>query len=205
MNDSLIRRFCESRHRWPIVATATLLVALATVVPTVDDCFNKRSSRSDLADKLVLARRTAEELPKYEAQAAAVAAELDALEARAVDEADLAQFRSRLVDLVRESGCQIRRLDVAAPAVRAWKQGDKALEEQPIGDGAVTPFSLERRSVILAVDGGMAAVQDLMLRLEQEQTLSHPRRVHLQAAANEGETVTLELELWLFALKRTPA
>jgi len=205
MNDSLIRRFCESRHRWPIVATATVLLALATVVPTVDDCFNKRNSRSDLADKLVLARRTAEELPKYEAQAAAVAAELDALEARAVDEAGLAEFRSRLVELVRDSGCQIRRLDIAAPATRAWKQGDKALEEQPIGDGAVTPFSLERRSVTLAVDGGMAAVQDLMSRLEQEQTLSHPHRVHLQAVASDGETVTLELELWLFALKRMPA
>lgn len=205
MNDSLIRTFCESRHRWLIVATATVLVALATVVPTVDDCFNKRNSRNDLADKLVLARRTAEELPKYEAEAAAVVAELDALEARAIDEADLAKFRSRLVDVVRESGCQIRRLDIAAPTVRAWKQGDQPLLEQPAEDGALTPFSLERRSVVLAVDGGMAEVQDLMARLEQEQTLSHPRRIHMQAVATGGETVTLELELWLFALKRTPA
>ena len=51
----------------------------------------------------------------------------------------------------------------------------------------------------------MAAVQDLMLRLEQEQKLSHPRRVHMQAVAGGGETVTLELELWLFVLKRTAA
>jgi hypothetical protein len=203
MNDSLIRKFCESRHRWPIVATATVLTALATVVPSVDDCCNKRSSRNDLVDKLVLARRNAQELPQTEAQAAQVAAELAALEARAVDEEDLARFRSRLVDVVRDSGCQIRRLDIATPLARVWKQGDKALEEQPAGDGADTPFSLERRSVVLAVDGGMAAVQDLMTRLEQEQTLSHPHRVQLQAAASGGETVTLELELWLFAFKRT--
>ena len=31
MNNSLIRKFCESRYRWPIVATATALLALAAV------------------------------------------------------------------------------------------------------------------------------------------------------------------------------
>jgi hypothetical protein len=205
MNDSLIRKFCESSRRWPIVATATVLLALVTVVPLVDDCFNKRSSRNDLADKLALARRTAEELPKYEAQAKTLAAELEALDVRAVDEAELAEFRSRLVDLVRDSGCQIRRLDIAAPAIRPWKAGDKPFDDQPTGVGAPTPFTLERRSVILAVDGSMTAVKDLMLRLEQEQKLSHPRRMHLQGAAADSETVTLELELWLFALGRSAA
>ena len=63
-------------------------------------------------------------------------------------------------------------------------------------------------SLVIAYNGvGLLrpAVQDLMARLEQEQKLSHPRRVHLQAVTGGGETVTLELELWLFALKRTAA
>ena len=205
MNDSLIRKFCESRRRWAIVATATVLLALATIVPTVDDCFNKRSSRNDLADKLVAARRTADELPEYEIQAAALAGKVSELEARTVDEANLGEFRSRLVDLVRDSGCQIRRLDIAAPTSRVWKQGDEALQEQPLGGGDATPFVLERRSVMLAVDGGMAAIHELMALLEQEHKLAHPHRVRLQAAAGGEETVTLELELWLFALKRTAA
>ena len=200
MNDSLIRRFCETRHRWPIVATATALLALATVWPSVDDYFDKQSSRSELSEDLVHARLTAATLPAFEKRVAAVRVELEALEVRSVEDGSLARFRSRLVDLVRESGCQIRRIEVGAPTLRAWKQGDNPLDETASAEAADTPFKLERHSVILAVDGGMGAVHDLLDRLEKEQILSHPHRVQLQAASNGSDTVTLELELWLFAL-----
>jgi hypothetical protein len=206
MNDSLIRKFCESRHRWVIVATATGLVALVALLPMVDDYFDKRNSRNDLSEELAAARRTAELLPVYEKQAAKVGKELAALETRAVDEAGLARFRSRLVDVVRDSGCQIRRIEVGVPTRRPWKENDEPLSElgEPTGEGA-TPFSLERRSVILAVDGSMSAIHELISELEKDQTISHSHRLQLQAAGGGGESVTLELELWLFALSRTAA
>jgi hypothetical protein len=204
MNDSLIRKFCESRHRWLIVATLTGLVALAVLLPMVDDFFDKRSSRSELSEQLAAARQTAESLPQLEKQAAAVKQDLEALETRTVDEAALARYRSRLVDLVRESGCQIRRIEVGAPHNRPWKNNDKALNEITPA-GADTPFSLERRPVTLSVDGAMSAVQDLLAKLEKERTLSHPHRMQLQSVSGTGETVTFELELWLFALSRTAA
>lgn len=206
MNDSLTRKFCESRHRWLIVATATGLLALVALLPMVDDYFDKRSSRNDLTEELAAARRTAELLPVYEKQAAEVGKELAALEARAIDEAGLARFRSRLVDVVRDSGCQIRRIEVGAPTRRPWKENDEPLSElsEPTGDGP-TPFALERRSVILAVDGSMSAIHELIAQLEKEKTISHSHRLQLQAAGGGGESVTLELELWLFALSRTAA
>lgn len=205
MNDSLIRKFCESRYRWLIVATATLLVALAAVLPLVDDFFDKRTSRSDLASSLEDARRTAEQLPTFEQQVAEVRRQLSDLDVRTVDDASLPQFRSRLVDLVRESGCQIRRIEVSLPAKRAWMNPDNPLAETQPTSGAATPFNLERRNVILAVDGAMTAVQNLLARLEKEQHLGHPRRLNMQPVSGSGETVTLELELWLFALSRKAA
>ena len=206
MNDSLIRKFCESRHRWLIVATATGLLALVALLPMVDDYFDKRSSRSELSDKLATARETAASLPMYEKQTAEVGKELQALEVRTIDDAGVAQFRSRLVDVVRESGCQIRRIEVGTPTRRPWKENDAPLSEaiRPPGEGD-TPFSLERRSVILAVDGSMSSIHDLLAQLEKEQTLAHPHRLQLQAVSTGGDSVTLELELWLFALSRTAA
>ncbi len=206
MNDSLTRKFCENRHRWLIVATATGLLALVALLPMVDDYFDKRSSRSELSEELAAARQTAESLPVYERQAVEFGKELAAIEARAVDEAGLARFRSRLVDVVRDSGCQIRRIEVGVPTRRPWKENDEPLSElgEPTGEGA-TPFSLERRSVILAVDGSMSAIHQLIAELEKDQMISHPHRLHLQAAGGGGESVTLELELWLFALSRTAA
>jgi hypothetical protein len=207
MNDSLTRKFCESRYRWPIVATATLLLALAAVLPQVDDYFDKRISRNELAENLGRARQTASTLPQYEKRVAEVAERLEALEVRTVDEQRLAQFRNRVMDVVRDAGCQVRQLEVGAPTTRPWKQGDDPLatSTESTASAGDTPFSLESRTMTLTVDGSMAAIHDLLARLEKEQTLSHPRRVQLQAASAEGETVTLELELWLFALSRGKA
>jgi hypothetical protein len=180
-------------------------LALVALLPMADDFFDKSASRSDLTEELAAARLTAESLPAYEKQAEGVRAELEALEVRTVDEAGVAKFRSRLVDLVRESGCQIRRIDVGAPSRRPWSENDDSLTEVARPGAAATPFTLERRSVVLAVDGNMPAVHDLLDRLEKERTLSHPHRLQMQGASAGGETVTLELELWLFALSRTAA
>src|SRR5690349_14825458 len=125
MNDTLIRKFCESQRRWLIVATTTVLLALATVWPAVDDYFDKQTSRSGLTEDLVRARQTAETLPAFEKRVAAVRTELEDLEVRTVDDGSLARFRSQLVDLVRDSGCQIRRIEVGAPTRRPWKVGDR--------------------------------------------------------------------------------
>lgn len=207
MKTSLARKFCESRYHWPIVATATALLALATVVPLVDEYFDNRTSRSELSEELAAARQTADALPEFEKRTAIVREELAALERRTVDDETLAAFRSRLVDVVRESGCQIRQIEVGEPTRRRWNQGDDPLKEtdQAPGKGGATPFSLERRSVLLAVDGPMPAVHDLLSRLEDERTLSHPHRLQMQATSSGSENVMVEMELWLFALSRTPS
>ncbi|RIK87736.1 MAG: hypothetical protein DCC67_01450 [Planctomycetota bacterium] len=205
MHDSLIRKFCESRYRWAIVSTATALFALLVLLPLVDEFFDKRMSRTDLASRLETARRTAEQLPAFEKQVAGVREQLGAFEARTIDEAGLAGFRSRMVDAVRESGCQIRRFEVSPPAQRPWMDPDSPLAETQPNASAATPFLLERRNVVLAVDGAMSAVQELLARLEKEQCLSHPRRLNMQSVTGTGEAVTLEMELWLFALVRKSA
>jgi len=207
MNDSLIRKFCESRYRWLIVAIVTAIPALAGVLPEVDDYYAKRNSRNELAEELVHARATAQELPLREARAAEAIARVREIESRTVDEARQAQFRNRIVEIVRESGCQIRQFDVGAPTRRQWRKGDDPLKD-PVGTPAAavaTPFVLERRAMSLSVDGSMQAIHELLNRLEDERTLTHPHRLHLQGASGEGETATLQLELWLFALVRGQA
>jgi hypothetical protein len=177
MKTSLVRKFCESRYRWPIVATATALLAVGTVAQMVDEYFDNRASRSELSEELARARDTAQALPQYEKRALEVGGKLAELERRTVTSAGLADFRSRLVDIVRDSGCQIRQIEVGEPTRRAWLRGDDPLKEpdQSATPGGGTPFSLERRSVLLAIDGTSAG----------------------------GDTVMVEMELWLFALSRT--
>jgi hypothetical protein len=204
MNESLIRKFCESRHRKLIVIIATSLFGLLVLIPLVDDYFTKKESHSALTDELDRARQTAEGLPLIEQQVAEIASKLAAMESRAISKASISRYRNKVVELVRDTGCQVRRFDVSTPTLRAWMQNDNPLETTKSTDAKIkkTPFSLEKRSVVLLVDGSMENLRKFLGQLNEEDSLAYLNRLQLQSNARGNEQVTLEIEMWLFALGR---
>jgi hypothetical protein len=204
MNESIVRRFCESPRRKLIVSIVTILLGVAIIIPLVDEYFDKKESRRALAEELDNARRTAEQLPSLEKRVAEVVGQLTALEVRSVSEETVSGYRTRLVDMVRESRCQIRRLDVATPTRRAWKEGDSPLADGNTGAslGKATPFSLEQRSIHLSVNGRTHDIYALLEKLHEDTTLAHPERIELHSDGQKSETVTMDLEMLLFALSR---
>ncbi len=207
MNESPIRRFCESRHRKLIVVIVTTLFGLLVLVPLVDDNFDKRESYNTLTEDLDGARQTAEGLPEIEQQVAGIVKNLAAVESRTISSNSVSSYRSKVVDLVRESGCQVRRFDVSTPTRRTWMKKDNPLEKAAPkqAKNQKTPFALERRNVILLVDGTMENVRELLGRLHKDESLAYLHRLELQSASRGSEQVTLEIEMWLFALGRQKA
>lgn len=207
MNESLLRRFCESRHRKLIVVIGTTLFGLLVLIPLVDDYFDKSNSHSTLANDLDRARQTADGLPEIETEVAAIVAKLEAIDSRAVTGDSLSEYRSRVVELVRDAGCQVRRFDVSTPTRRPWLTDDNPLEtpaSQP-SKARKTPFALERRNVVLLVDGSMENLRGLLGELNKDDSLAYLHRLEMQAASRGGGQVTMELEMWLFALGRHKA
>jgi hypothetical protein len=204
MNDSIVRRFCESRRRKLIVSIVTILLGVAIIIPLVDDYFDKKESRRALAEELDNARQTATQLPSLEKQVADVVGQLTVMEDRAVSDDTVSGYRSRLVDMVRESNCQIRRFDVASPTRRSWQEGDSPLADGNSGDslGKATPFFLEQRSIHLSVNGRTHDIYSLLEKLQKDTTLAHPERIELHSDGPNTETVTMEFDMLLFALSR---
>ena len=207
MNDSLLRSFCESTHRKLIVVIGTTLFGLVVLFPLVDDYFDKERDRSTLTDDLGRARQTEAGLAESEKQVAEILAQLEAIDSRAVSSESVSAYRSKIVELVRRSGCQVRRFDVSAPLRRPWLKLDDPLETKtpPNAKQRKTPFTLERRNVVLLVDGSMQSLQDLLGELYNDDTFAHLQRAALQAANRGGDQVTMEIEMWLFALDRRKA
>ena len=204
MNDPIVRRFCESPRRKPTVAIVTILLGVAIIIPLVDDYFDKKESRRTLAEELDRARQTAAQVPSLEKKVAEVVGQLTTLDARAVSDDTLSGYRSRLVDMIRESSCQIRRLDVASPTRRSWKEGDHPLADGNTGSslGKATPFFLEQRSIQLSVTGRTHDIYTLLEKLQTDTTLAHPERIELRSDGPNNETITMDLEMLLFALSR---
>ncbi|MEM8944042.1 MAG: hypothetical protein AAGD11_02585 [Planctomycetota bacterium] len=204
MNESPLRKFCESRHRKLIVAIVTTLFGLLVLIPLVDDYFDKKRSHNTLTDDLDRARQTDDGLSANEQQVAEIVAKLEAIESRTVSTESVSAYRSKIVELVRASGCQVRRFDVSSPTLRPWLANDNPLESMlpPDAKKRKTPFALERRNVVLLVDGSMESMRELLGKLHDDDALAYLHRLGLQAASRGGDQVTMELEMWLFALGR---
>ena len=204
MNDSPLRQFCESKHRKLIVVIVTTLLGLLVLIPLVDTYFGNKESHNTLAEELDQTRLMAEGLPEIEKKVAEVVEKLAAIESRAVSKDSVSSYRSKVVDFVRKSGCEVRRFDVATPTRRTWLIKDDPLETV-IAKGAKnkkTPFALERRNVVLLVDGTMETVRELLGQLHKDDSFAHLHRLEIHSATRGSEQVTLQLELWLFALSR---
>lgn len=204
MNESPLQKLADSQHRWLIVAIVTIIFGLLVMIPLVDVYFDKKESRSTLTEELDVARLTAEKLPEFEKRVARITSELEQIESREVTEETVSRYRSSLVEMVREAGCQVRRIDVSLPATRAWIKDDDPLEGKVVSGApnTKTPFHLETRSVALQVGGTMENVQGLLKQLYKDNKFAYPRRVELQSTNSQDGDVTLELEMWLFALER---
>ncbi len=197
-----LRKLCESQHRKLIVTIVTTVFGLLVLIPLVDDYFDKKESHRRLTDELAESRQTAQNLPEFERRVAQVANDLAVVESRSVSEGSLSDYRSTLVEMVRNAGCQVRKITVGSPTVRPWSEDDDPLvwakgaktKKRP------TPFVLERRNIVLLVDGPNESVHDFIKKLHQDKTFTYPRRIDLRSSSTTGESVALELELWVFAL-----
>ena len=203
MNESLLRNFCESKHRKLIVVIGTTLFGLVVLWPSTDDYFDKRESRRTLMDDLDRARRTEEFLPAFEQRVVDLEEKVSLLEGRTVSAESVSQYRNNLLEIIRKADCQMRSLEVGTPTRRPWLRDDDPLQSTAaLGVTDKTPFQLERRNINLSIDGEMTSIHNLLDQLEKDKTIAYPRRLQLHSTGGRSTSATLELELWLFALVR---
>ena len=199
----LIDRFCDSPRRWLIVTAVTFVVAIVTLLPQVDQYLAARADEDEQSEKLAEAGIIAEELPGFRERVADTTTQLDALVERTLPADRVAPFRNQVVNLIRESGCQMRRISVGAVRSRAWRENDHPLIEGKHSKGKETPFSLETRAVSLSVTGNMTEIRQLLSRIESNGMMMHARTLDIRPTSRGAGLIQADLELWCFALNRS--
>lgn len=203
MSDSALYAFCDSKYRKFIVAIVTSVIGLALLLPLTDEYSDNRDSRKALADELYQARDIEKNLPDFEKRAAEFEASAKAWEKLTITEASLTAYRDELMEIVRSSGCQIRSLEASQPTTRAWLKKDNPLNKEiPPKQAKKTAFKLEKRVLTLLVDGDMLSINKLLKSIGKSEQAVFPQRVKLNSTNGRGNTTTLEMNLWLFALTR---
>jgi hypothetical protein len=203
-NEKNLRRLLDHKYRLAIVIFGTFGIGLVTLLPLADEYQDLQQRRTEAETALAEGRLVAHDLEACHERVRAQVAQLEKLEARAVSSRRVDEFRNRMVEMVRESGCQIRRIQVGAGQARKWLKNDDPLQSTASGtDGKNdSGFQLESQTFTLSVTGSLPKLKELLAALHAQHYLAHTKSFSLRPAGQDGKEASLDVELWLFDLAR---
>jgi hypothetical protein len=205
MIEQALRTFCESRRRWLIVIAGTFATGLVLFVPLADLYFAERNEKTELLAELAASEQVVETADESTAHLAEKTAELKTYEARSVDDQSLPALRTKLVELARDTGCSLRRINVGNTSIRPWRERDDPTAGNDGKNKATdkaTGFSLEWRPVTIAVTGSNANLCSLLERMEADHMLMHTKNFEMHPDGEGRKNLNLDLELWYYNLAR---
>lgn len=201
--EMMLRGLVEHPRRGLFVIILTCLLALLTLWPLVDEYFVVVSDCERLQQAIVDAELEIRSIDEMRKLGQAQATRLQQLRERTLGEQDVHGFSSRLVEITRGAGCQLRRVDLGQVQKRKWLEGDDPLRPLAATAGAKeTPFELCTQRVGLSISGPLERVQALLSELHALDKLAHTQNIQLKPNSDRSE-VNLDLELLFFDLRRT--
>ncbi|MBN1851770.1 MAG: hypothetical protein JW829_03570 [Pirellulales bacterium] len=196
-----------NRHRGPIVISVTLGLGIVTLLPLVDDYYAGKTEKKECIEDLRVARQEEADLDTLTRQVGDLTTRLNDIKQKTVSKSSVHAYRSQLVDLVRLTGCQLRRLTVGVSQARPWCKGDDPLNEKPakVTRENTTNLVLERQPVVMSVSGSMTSLKALLKEIREDRPLMHVKSMELHPLGSQRKQVILDLELWFFDLNALSA
>ena len=197
-----LRSIGESRHRWIIVTAGTFVVGLVLIVPLVDVYRAESSEKKALLAEVSGASQIAAQMARYQTRVDARVDELEALEARTGDDERLPALRDRLVELARQTGCSLRRLNVGEAMSRPWNADDTPLDQKPEvrGKESQTNFNLQWRPISVSVSGSVSDLRNLLEKIKADNKLVYTKSFEVYPSSVGRKSLTLDMDLWYFTL-----
>ena len=129
---------------------------------------------------------------------------LEQLDAKAQSDKTVGQFRNRMVQLVRQSGCKMRRVRLGQPSRRRWRETDDPFIWKSVADaGAETQFDLRTQILSISLTGSVKQINNFLTKVHQLDSFIHTMNLSLQRSREGEESAVLELDLLLLNLSRT--
>jgi hypothetical protein len=201
--ESLLRALVAHPRRGLFVIILTSGLGLVTLWPVVDEYFVLLDDCARTELSIVEAQQEIATIDQIRRLSAGQKEELEKQRKKMLVVEDVHQFSSKLVELTRNAGCQLRRVDLGEPQKRRWFEGDHPLHPQPpVANAKETPFELRTQRVALSITGPMDRVQAFLGELHALDKVVHTQSIQLKPATDERSEVNLDLELLFFDLKR---
>ena len=207
--ESILRRLFEGRaRRWSII-TVNAVLALALGLPAADEYFAQRQREVDLSAELEQAEEQLQRAAELSNRVSVVAQDLKEMEQRALFDVGEQQYRQSLVQLIRQSGCQLRKLTLEKPITRGWNPQDGLLStrtQKPKGSKEdPAAYRLRTQKVSLSISGALTDVRAFFSELHREDNLMHVNGLSIRPNGRNRTNVVVELQYQLYGLERGAA
>ena len=183
MIETILRGFLEHRGRKWIVTTVIFAIGLLVLWPLADEYVALGDQRRHKESTLANTQAMVAKLTQVRAQAQQKRDHLTELEGQVLNEANLQEYRQRVVQLIRDSGCQIRRINVGEAKNRPWFEKDQIhTRTKKRSRGKKTAFQLGTQGLSLSITGPLPGIKTLLRRLKEENKLVHTKSFAIHPA-----------------------
>ena len=153
----------NNRATRAIVASGSLLAIIFIAIPWVDEYLDLRRGAAQLGEleiEFVEAQQREKQMDRLGAK---LTGELDRLLAISFDPSKTEEVRETLIEIVRQSGGRLRRLEIAEGETRPWKiENDDPTSEITQLDGEESRFILHTHQVELQADGSLESIRQIL-------------------------------------------
>jgi hypothetical protein len=201
MIERLLRKCLEGPHRRRVVIILSLALGLLVLWPEVDSYLALCEQRQSLRAELQNIEATVRRLDELEQRALQQRESLRVLEAACVPPERLTVFRGEVVELARQTTCQIQRINAGESRQRPWRRGDNPLSVEPAGGAPPEGnYVLRTQSLAITVSGKLANLRQFLERLLTRDVLIYGSQFTLRGGEGDPSEAVLELECRLFDL-----
>ena len=191
----------NNRATRAIVASGSLLAIIFIAVPWVDEYVDLRRAAAELGEleiKFVETQQREKQMDRIEAK---LTGELERLLAHSFDPSKTEAVREALIEIVRQSGGRLRRLEIAEGETRPWKiENDDPRSETTQLDGEESRFVLHTHQVELQVDGSLESVRQILSSVANQGWLMTTKGLTAVPTSVRESPVNLELRFVLYGL-----
>ncbi len=203
MIEPLIQQFLSHPYRRQAVIIVTLLTGLVVVWPAVDAYTMARTRRLAASTRLEQTNQDIGKLPRHVELFKKKQAELEKHNRRAVSEDAAQRIRNELVQLVRKTGCTMRRIRLGDASRRDWMENDSPVKGVDLVDpGRETPFQLISRQLSLSITGEIPQLHAFLAEMHKIDNTMHTRSISLERAGRSQGAATLDLDMVLFDFEK---
>lgn len=191
----------NNRVTGAIMVTLSLIAIVVFAVPWVDEYLrlcDDAAELTELENKVAQLQARNEQLDRIDAR---LTDKLQNLSSRSIDPSKVEAVRETIVEIVRQAGGRIRRLDIPTGERRSWAlDGDMVQNGTMPIYGEESNFELHTHTVELQADGSLESIQAILRDVIAQGWLMTTKGLSMTPTSVRESPVNLELQLALYGL-----